>query len=89
MRSCEDLFGIFSLIFFPADTKSYDALLDTLVSLCSPSEGRPRGAVFHMSWQRRLKESDVFFQKAVRRGFVVTPHPQRMFELALAPLVLD
>ena len=34
--------------------KAYPALVETLRALCGPSQGRT-GAVFYMSWQRRLK----------------------------------
>lgn len=65
-------------------TKAYGDLVRTLAALCAPAEGRPGGAAFHMSWQRRMPESAAFFEAARRRGFSVVQHPRLMFELRLS-----
>ena len=42
---------------------------------------RAQGATFFMSWQRRLKESETFFELARARGFRVTHLGSLIFEI--------
>ena len=68
--------------------KAYPALVDTLSVLCAPSQGRV-GAVFYMSWQRRLPESAEFFEMLRRRGFSCEHLGPLIYEIRLAPAEMD
>jgi hypothetical protein len=67
---------------------AYPALVASLEALCSPWEGR-LGPVVIMSWQRRLKESESFFQLAQARGFRVVHLGRMVYELTWMLPVLD
>lgn len=70
-------------------TKAYPALVATLQALCAPSQGRPKGAIFYRSWQRRLKESEEFFELIRRAGFSCEHLGRLVFRIALPLPELD
>ena len=63
----------------------YPALVATLEALCAPLDGAP-GAVFYMSWQRRMKESEQFFTLLKARGFAMEHLGRLVYRIAWSQL---